>query len=505
MRKPGKWMMILVLLVTSCGKTSEYPDAKVPYIVETLSTPPGLHAETGGIAFLPDGRLVACFLRGEVMIYNPETKEWKLFAEGLHEPLGVLPLSESEILVMQKPELTRLKDTDGDGQADLYETATDNFGMVGNYHEWTYGPVKDRDGNLFISFNTASEWGTIMDEVRGKLDTTLIPFKPKQKFAAVPYRGWVAKLTPSGEFIPYAYGFRSPSGLLVTPDNELYVADNQGDWVGTSPLFKVEQNKFYGHPASMIWLPGWNKGDPSKLPVEELNAERQRAVVQFPYGIMAASPTQPIFDNTNGAFGPFAGQIFIGEMNQERIIRVMLEEVDGVWQGACIPFIDKQGLRKGNNRLAFSPDGSLYVGQVQHGYIGDTGIQRIVFSGKDPVDIYSMNITDEGFDLHFTQPMDEATLRDTSNYHFRHYYYEYHLKYGSDQFDMQKVGVKDIEVSDGGKKVSLKLENLKPGYIYELTMGELKSEEGAVLENRLVCYTVNLLRSGQSGTPSLGY
>ena len=184
----------------------------------------------------------------------------------------------------------------------------------------------------------------------------------------------------------------------------------------------------------------------------------------------------------------------------------MLEEVDGVWQGACIPFIDKHGLRKGNNRLAFSPDGSLYVGQVQHGFIGDTGIQRIVFTGKDPVDIYSMNITDEGFDLHFTQPMEEATLRDTANYHFRHYYYEYHFKYGSDQFDVQKVSIKEIEVSDGGKTVSLKLENLKPGYIYELTMGELKSDAGEVLENRIVCYTVNSLRSGhRTATPSLAY
>jgi len=498
-------LTILVVLITGCGQKSEYPDAKVPYIVETIETPPGLKAETGGIAFLPDGRLVACFLRGELMIYNPETKEWKLFAEGLHEPLGVLPVSESEILVMQKPELTRLKDTDGDGLADSYETVTDDFGMAGNYHEWTYGPVKDRDGNLYISFNTASEWGIMMDEVRGKLDTTLVPFKPKQKFAAVPYRGWVAKLTTSGEFIPYAYGFRSPSGLLISPNNELFVADNQGDWVGTSPLFRVEQNKFYGHPASMIWLPGWNKGDPSKLPVEELNAERQRAVVQFPYGVMAASPTQPLYDNTNGAFGPFTGQILIGEMNQERIIRVMLEEVGGVLQGACIPFINKQGLRKGNNRLAFSPDGSLYVGQVQHGFVGNTGIQRIVFTGKDPVDIYTMSITDEGFDLHFTQPMDEPMLRDTSNYHFQHYYYEYHLKYGSDQFDVQKVSIKGIDVRDGRKTVSLKLENLKPGYIYELRLGELKSEDGEVLENHLICYTVNVLPSGRIGTPPLAY
>lgn len=504
MTKLGTIVLFAVLL-TCCKNESEYPNAKVPYIVETIETPPGLHAETGGIAFLADGRLVACFLRGEVMIYNPRMKEWKLFAEGLHEPLGVLPVSESEILVMQKPELTRLRDTDGDGQADLYEKVTDDFGMAGNYHEWTYGPVKDSEGNLFISFNTASEWGIIMDEVRGKLDTTLVPFEPKQKFAAVPYRGWIAKLTPAGEFIPYAHGFRSPSGLLLTPDDELFVADNQGDWVGTSPLFKVEQNKFYGHPASMIWLDGWNKGDPSKFPVEELDAERERAVIQFPHGIMAASPTQPIFDNTAGAFGPFAGQIFVGEMNQERIIRVMLEEVNGVWQGACIPFIDKHGLRKGNNRLAFSPDGTLYVGQVEHGFIGDTGIQRIVFTGKDPVDIYSMNITDEGFDLHFTQPMDEASLRDTSNYNFRHYYYEYHLKYGSDQFDVKKVDLKGIQVRNGGETVSLKLANLKPGYIYELTLGQLKSEGGEVLENKLVCYTVNSLRSGRSDRPPLAY
>jgi glucose/arabinose dehydrogenase len=498
-------LTVFALLMISCEKKSEYPDANVPYVVETIETPANLSAETGGIAFLPDGRLVACFLRGELMIYNPETKEWKLFAEGLHEPLGILPVSESEILVMQKPELTRLKDIDGDGKADAYETVTDDFGMVGNYHEWTYGPVRDRDGNLFISFNTASEWGIMMDEVRGKLDTTLVPFKPKQKFAAVPYRGWVAKLTPSGEFIPYAYGFRSPSGLLITPNNELFVADNQGDWVGTSPLFRVEENKFYGHPASMIWLPGWSRGDPSKLPVEELNANRQRAVIQFPHGVMASSPTQPLYDDTDGAFGPFAGQIFIGEMNRERIIRVMLEEVDGVLQGACIPFIDKQGLRKGNNRLAFSPDGSLYVGQVQHGFVGDTGIQRIVFTGKDPVDISIMSISDEGFDLHFTQPMDEAMLNDTSNYHFRHYYYEYHLKYGSDQFDVQKVNIKDIQVSDGGKTVSLKLENLKQGYIYELTLGQLKSQDGAALENRLVCYTVNVVPSGKGGSPPLAY
>ena len=58
------------------------------------------------------------------------------FAEGLHTPLGVLPLSNREVLVMQMPELTLLVDRDGDGRADLYKTVSDDFGLSGNYAEF---------------------------------------------------------------------------------------------------------------------------------------------------------------------------------------------------------------------------------------------------------------------------------------------------------------------------------------------------------------------------------
>lgn len=67
-------LLCLALLVAGCGKKSEYTDAKVSYIVEDIETPQGLNPETGGLEFLPDGRLVACFLRGEVMIYDPDRK-----------------------------------------------------------------------------------------------------------------------------------------------------------------------------------------------------------------------------------------------------------------------------------------------------------------------------------------------------------------------------------------------------------------------------------------------
>lgn len=465
------------------------------YKVESIQMPEGLTSETGAIAFLPDGRLVACFIRGEVMLYNPETKYWSLFAEGLQEPLGILIISDSEFLVMQRPELTRIKDTDGDGQADLYETVTDSFGMTGNYHEFNYGPVRDKEGNLYISLNTASPRGRIMKEVRGKLDTlTLIPRKPSQMFSAVPFRGWIMKLSPEGRLMPYASGFRSPNGLAFDLKGNLFATDNQGDWVGTSPLYHIEEESFYGHPASLLWKENWERGDPSKIPVRELDQMRTKASVLFPHGIMGQSITQPISDDTKGKFGPFSGQFFLGEMNQERIMRVMLEEVQGEFQGAVIPFLDGNGLRKGNNRLAFAPDGSLWVGQAEYGYPGDNGIQRIVFTGKQPMDIYSMNLTPSGFELTFTKPVDVVSASNLINYNFRHYFYEYHRKYGSDQFDVKSIPVTDIEISLDRKKVSLTLATLTPGYVYELNLGDIKGESGEVLANRIICYTLNNLK-----------
>src|SRR5690606_20257411 len=113
--------VLIALFAWACtfpGTTSR--EARPSYVIETIDMPEGLNAEVGGIGFLSDGRLVACFHRGEEMIYDPAAKSWQLFAEGLHDPLGLLVVNDHEILVMQQPELTRLRDTDGDGVADHY-------------------------------------------------------------------------------------------------------------------------------------------------------------------------------------------------------------------------------------------------------------------------------------------------------------------------------------------------------------------------------------------------
>lgn len=491
----------VVLPAVVVAQTKIDPLAKGSYTVETIAMPNGLTPETGGIAFMPDGRLVACFIRGEVMTYNPKTKEWKVFATGLHEPLGILPVSNSEVIVMQRPELTDIKDTDGDGMADTYTTLADGFGLSRNYHEFAYGPVKDKEGNLYIALNTASPGGNVAPEVRGKFNPLGRDPQPGiyEMYSVVPYRGWVMKVTPDGKFIPYACGFRSPNGLGFDKDGNLFVNDNQSDWVETSAMYHVREGRFYGHPGSLVWREGWNRGIPYRLPIPSLDSMRTKAAILFPEGIMANSPSQPVCENTEGKFGPFGNQLFLGEMNRDRIVRVMLEKVGGEFQGACMPFLDGHGLRKGNNRLAFAPDGSLYIGQIAFGWSGDLGIQRIVFNGETPMDVYAMNLTTNGFNLTFTQPVDEATAMNPANYHFRHYYYPYRRKgvnEGADiseQRDIAEVPVTNVKISPDGKKVSLVLGSMKAGYVYELKLGNISSAKGIPVANKLICYTLNKL------------
>ena len=107
----------------------------------------------------------------------------------------------------------------------------------------------------------------------------------------------------------------------------------------------------------------------------------------------------------------------------------------------------------GNNRLAFAPDGSLWTGQIAYGWSGDIGIQRIVFNARAPMDVYTMKLSHDGFELTFTQPVNKAEASNPDNYKFRHYFYKYQRKVkheGADntmQQDLQEVPVTGISIS----------------------------------------------------------
>ena len=115
------------------------------YEIEEIPLPDGMVPEISAVAFTPGGSLVVVNRPGEVWLTrDPAKGPWRRFAFGLHEPLGVLALSENEIYVTQRPELTRLRDTDDDGSADRYETVNDDWCVTDTWHEFTFGLRRDR-------------------------------------------------------------------------------------------------------------------------------------------------------------------------------------------------------------------------------------------------------------------------------------------------------------------------------------------------------------------------
>ena len=159
---------VVLLLVIRLASASAQDRAAQYYRIEKVAVPAEIDPQIGALTITRDGKVAACFHHGEVALYDPGAKSWRLFAEGLHEPLGILAEDDGSLLVMQRPELTRLRDTDGDGIADRYDTVWDGFGITGNYHEFAFGPVLTSDGKLLVALNCASGADTIFREVRGR-------------------------------------------------------------------------------------------------------------------------------------------------------------------------------------------------------------------------------------------------------------------------------------------------------------------------------------------------
>lgn len=470
------------------------------YKIEDVPLPPSKFGtqQVDGLTFLPDGRLVVCLPSGEIFFYDTEKKEWQLFAEGLHNPLGVIAISKSELIIAQRPELTRVRDTDGNGLADDFEVISDGFGMSGNYHEFHFTPVPSGDGGYFTSLGTGSKGNGVRTIVRGKFDPR---GRDGRMHSSTPYRGCILMHTADGKTFPWAFGLRTPNGLGQDLDGNLFVTDNQGDWVGSSKLFHIKEGRFYGHAASLTWKPDFN-GTPLEASPETLAKMRTRAAVVFPHGTMANSPTKVLPITAEAKLGPFTGQLLVGEMNQPRIMRVMLEEVGGELQGACVPFIDQAPLRGGCNRFGWAPDGSLYVGQTKHTWAGSQGIQRISWNGKTPFEIQNMQLTENGFRFTFTEPVNRKIASKKETWPFKRYYFYYQESYGSPRVDEVPVDIKSIKVSPDAKTVEVQLAELKAWHIHEVEIQKLASASGTDLANGYIAYTLNRLLKNTPPEPA---
>ena len=465
--------------------------------VETIPLPEGTPPEIGGLAFDPDGKLYVATRRNDIFVAKPTTDpnafDWKLFASGFHNGLGIEAPAPGHIVVTQMAEFTEAIDTDGDGTADTYNNLNSEIGLSGNYHE-TNGLCPDGDGGYFIAAGTASFNGPTFWKTHGKYSKI---GRRGRNYSAVQWKGWVMHFK-DGILTPYASGFRMHNGMLRDSKGRLWCGDNQGDFRATSPLYLVEKGNFYGHPSSLVWDKDFPKNkDPLNTPQKELDEMRTHATVLMPHAEMNKSCAEPA--EIPAAFGIFSGQLIIADNAGARITRIMLDEVGGKLQGSCTHFINGSGLRSGNNRLEWSPDGKqLYVGQTVRGWgTPSEGIQRLSFTGKTPFDVKQIKLTKTGFELSTTLPvanLEEAEISINS------FHYQDSFKYGGGQGGGQ-LDKKTIPVTKttntGDKAFSIDLESLQAGKVYHINIKNLKAKDGSKLHNENFYYTANQLHAAE--------
>ena len=462
----------IVLLIALPG-TAQTPEEQDYYRIETIPIPQDVILEVGGMTFTPDGRLAVATRRGEVWLVDNPTRvrggnpHFHRFAHGLHEALG-LAWYKDALYTTQRSELTRLADTNGDAIADHYEVVY-SWPLEGNYHEYSYGPLLRPDGSMVVALNLAwVGYGASLS----------------------PWRGWMLSITTDGQMTPIATGMRSPAGMGLTPEGELFYAENQGDWVGSGYITHVETGDFVGNPAGLRWtsmsesplslrpedVPDTGR---SLFEVAQELPELKPPAVWFPHTILGISTSDIVPDTTGGVFGPFTKQLFVGDQGHSKIARVSLEKVDGVYQGAAFPF--REGFSSGVLRMAWDPEGGLMVGMTSRGWAATGkepfGLQRLVWTGQVPFEMHSIKAMPDGFTVTFTQPVDHRTASDLASYAIESFVYKYHSTYGSPPVNIRTHPVQASVVAEDGLSVRLVVDGMREGYIYQVTLAGVRSRQ----------------------------
>lgn len=387
-------------------------------------------------------------------------------AEGLREPMGI-KVVDGDIYISEKHQLSRLVDADANG---IYE-AKDRIAtwpFDGNFHEFAFGLLY-KDGYFYLNLSVSIDLGGATTVPQGSND-----------------RGMHLKIAKdTGEVEYVAGGLRTPHGIGWGPDDSIFVTDNQGGWLPANKLIQIKPGRFYNH-----YTTGPN-GQPGRFD----NQKPTPPTLWMPHNDIANSPSQPVLIPS----GPFAGQMWIGDVTYGGIQRAFLEKVEGEYQGAY--FRMTQGLESGITHLLLSGDGSIIVGGLgAGGNWGQTGkltfgLQKLVPNGTETFDIQKMELADGGFDLTYTKPLSDATLADLAGkYRVQQWTYVSTSSYGGPKVDEETLTVSDATVSADRKTVSLKIDGLKPNrVVYVRSPRPFEAQDGEPLLSTEAWYTLNKL------------
>lgn len=409
------------------------------------------------MTWLSDGRMAFTSLKGHVWIAEDTDADGlpdstSLFEEGLAAPFGILADKDS-LVVSHKPEILRLRDKDGDGQADEREVVSAGWGFNDNYHDWTSGLIRDDEGNMYVGLGSDYSQKT----------------RPVNQDR---WRGGVIKIDPSGIVTPLGMSMRYPMGLAIDKHGNLFATDNQGVQNTFNEINHIVAGKHYGVPSA-------------HQPNEGIKHETPALMVPHPW---TRSVNSILFLPEDFAVKALRGHGIGCEYDSRFLIRFTVQNVNGTLQGASYRFSLPNQEAGGSNFIgpicsAVAPDGSIYIGSIwDSGWQGGQntgGITRLVPSKKGlPNGIRELRAIKGGFEVEFFGPVNESLTSVVENWSIQAYTRKWGGSYATSDSGRHTVIPRRVETLDAGKRVRLEVPELKAGYLYSLaTAGSLAKDE----------------------------
>ncbi len=421
-----------------------------------------------GLAWREDGTLLFTSLKGDVCAAIdsdgdglPETLQ--TIAGELAAPYGIADHG-STIDVINKHGLLRLSDFAPDGRAQHIEVVADGWGHTDDYHDWAVGLVPDEAGGYYVALPCRQDKRS---DAEARLRGTAVHLTPRSPTADVPR---------AFDVVPFCSGLRFPMGLARNRSGALFATDNQGHYNPFNELNHLEPDAHYGF---------FNKhedrtGAPTRRdPAIEIPHPWTRSV----NGICFLDTPAALRARTGkDIFGPWEGHLIGCEYDTRRLVRMTLERgVNSVYQGAVYPLSVEpdEGAEtfEGPIVCQVGPDGALYVGNMRDSGWGagqNTGsIVRLRATGELPSGIAEIRAAADGFEIHFTTPVNPQSAANAANYSISAFRRVPTSDYGGPDVDRHTVRVRDVKLSSDQRQVRLTLEELRPGFVYEFHLKNL--------------------------------
>lgn len=423
------------------------------YTVDTITLPDdnpyGSKLRLAGVDFFSDGRAAVSTWNGDVWICSGiddklEKLTWKRYAAGLYQTLG-LRIVDDVVYTLGRDQITRLKDLNGDGEADFYENFNNDVHVTPGFHEFALDLHTDGEGNfIFAKGGPVRPGGRGWETISQHAGTVMRVSKDGSKLEVI------------------ATGVRAPNGSAYGgPDKLVTVGDNEGTWTPQCRVTAIPPHKI----PMFVGVPDLSHMTPAPT-------DYTRPIYWTPHNI----------DNSNGGqawspkgdkWGPLSERFLHISYGQSNLNLVMMEKIPEAanncgWQGGIvrIPVNFNTGIARGR----FNPkDGQFYVAGLkgwQTNGARDGGLQRVRFTGEAFNSVSSLSVKKNGVELKFAVELDKAEAGNKDNYNIEIWNYHWTSEYGSPEFKPStgdkekghdKVEVSKVTVADDGKTVFLEM------------------------------------------------